>query len=125
MRIFFWIAAILSALFGAMMFFAPGFAAQSFSLAASPGTDTVFRILGSTLLGVGIMNLLAANQPASPALRIVLWTDFAIHLIGTIADVWSVSAGELAFSAAVPGFVSHAIIGLGALYFLLMRRQGA
>src|ERR1700749_4331180 len=93
--IYFWIAAILSALFGALMFFAPGFAAQSFALAGSPASDVVFRILGATLLSVGRMNFLAPNEPDSSALRTILVADVSIHLIGTVADIWSVGLGEL------------------------------
>lgn len=123
--IFFWIAAILSALFGALMLFAPGFAAQSFALAASPATDVIFRILGATLLAVGLMNFLARDKPDSSALRIILVTDVSIHLIGALADIWSVAGGELSLASSVPGFVSHAIVGLGALWFLMQRPAAA
>ena len=117
--VFFLIAAVLFAAFGALMFFAPQVAAQAFALTASTGTDALFRILGATLLALGVMNFLVRNHPASETLKAVLWTDVATHGLGTIADFWSVAAGSLAFSSIVAGLVVHLVVGLGALVYVL------
>ncbi|MEO8666911.1 MAG: hypothetical protein ABI399_00225 [Bauldia sp.] len=116
--VFFWIVAVLSALFGALMFLVPGQAASQFGMTASADTDTIFRVLGATLLSVGLLNFLVRNHRASETLRAVLWMNISIHGLGTIADLWSVASGDVALSSVAIGFVSHAVIGLGSAYFL-------
>jgi hypothetical protein len=116
--VFFVIVAILSALFGILMFLAPGVAAQSFGVEASSATSAIFRVLGTNLLSVGLLNFLVRNHPASATLRAVLWLNISAHGLGAIADIWSVTAGDLALSRIALGFVSHAIIGLGSIYYL-------
>jgi hypothetical protein len=114
---FFLIAAIVAAAFGALMLFAPRFAAQGFNLAASGETDTLFRALGATLLALAVLNFLVRNHPASETLKAVLWTNVAAHAFGLVADLWSVALGPLSFVNILPGLIVHVVIGLGALYY--------
>jgi hypothetical protein len=101
------------------MFLAPQLAAQAFAMTPSGGTDALFRILGATLLSLAVMNFLVRNHPASETLKAVLWTDVATHGLGTIADLWSVAAGSLAFSSIAAGLVVHVFVGVGALVYVL------
>jgi hypothetical protein len=102
--VFFLIAAVLFAAFGALMFFAPQVAAQAFALTASPGTDALFRILGATLLALGVMNFLVRNHPASETLKAVLWTDVATHgLVSTAVGFPASGAEQFQASAGVGG----------------------
>ena len=117
--LFLLITAILALLFGALMFLAPSLAAQFFGIPDSVGIDGLFRIIGSTLLGLAVLNFLARNQPSSPTLAAVLWADVATHTIGFIADLWSAGAGAFTFTAALPGFVVHAFVAVGALIYVL------
>ena len=61
---YFWIATVPALAFGLLMFLAPGFAATQFQLAGSPATDTIFRVLGSVLLGVAVVNFLVRRGSA-------------------------------------------------------------
>lgn len=115
---YFWVAAVLALLFGLLMFFAPAFAATQFQLAGSPATATIFRVLGSVMLGVALLNFLVRSHPMSETLRAVLWANLAIHGIGFIGDCWSAVLGDIAWSGISVGLVAHLIVLLGAAYYL-------
>jgi hypothetical protein len=115
---YFWIAAILALAFGLLMLFAPAFAAAQFQLAGSAATATIFRVLGSVMLGVALLNFLVRNHTMSDTLKAVLWTNAAIHGIGFAADLWSVSLGDIALGGVAVGLVAHLIVLIGALYYL-------
>ena len=83
---YFWIAAILALLFGLLMLFAPVQAAGAFGLPASSATNTTFRVLGSVMLGIALVNFLVRNHAMGETLRAVLWGNLAIHGIGFVAD---------------------------------------
>ena len=93
--IFFWVAAVISALFGLLMLFAPHVAANQFGMAGSADTNGIFRVLGATLLSIGLLNFLVRSDPPSSTLRAVLWTDVSIHAVGAVADTWSIVAGDI------------------------------
>lgn len=115
---YFWLAAILALAFGLLMFFAPAFAATQFQLAGTHATATIFRVLGSVMLGVAILNFLVRNHAMSDTLKAVLWGNAAIHGIGFAGDLWSVQLGDIPFGGVAVGLVAHLIVLLGALYYL-------
>lgn len=117
-RMFFSIAAILGALFGLMMFFAPSVAAGGFGFSDTPETEALFRAFGALIFSSGAMNFLVRNQPWSATLGAVLWTDVITHATSMIADGWALASGTLALQGAIPGQVTHVIVLVGALYFL-------
>lgn len=118
---YFWLAAILALAFGLLMFFAPAFAATQFQLTGSPATATIFRVLGSVMLGVAALNFLVRNHPMSETLRAVLWGNATIHGIGFIGDLWSVNLGDIPLGGVAVGLVAHLIVLAGALYYLWRR----
>ena len=115
---YFWVAAILELAFGLLMLFAPAFAATQFQLTGSPATATIFRVLGSVMLGVALLNFLVRNHTMSETLRAVLWTNAAIHGIGFLADLWSVQQGDIPFSGVAVGLIAHLIVLIGGSYYL-------
>jgi hypothetical protein len=115
---YFWIAAILALAFGLLMFLAPAFAATQFQLTGSPATATIFRVLGSVMLGVAVLNFLVRNQPMSETLRAVLWGNATIHGIGFLGDLWSVALGDIPFAGVAVGLVAHLVVLIGAIYYL-------
>jgi len=116
--LFLLITAILALLFGGLMFLAPSVAGGAFGIPVSVATDALFRILGATLLSLAVLNFLVRNQPLSETLVAVLWTDFATHALGLIADLWSVGAGAFTVTNALPGLVVHLFVGIGALIYI-------
>ena len=115
---YFWIAAILALLFGLLMLFAPVQAAGAFGLPASSATNTTFRVLGSVMLGIALVNFLVRNHTMGETLRAVLWGNLAIHGIGFVADCYSAAIGDIAWSGVGPGLVAHLIVLVGAAYYL-------
>ena len=115
---YFWVAAILAVAFGLLMLFAPAFAATQFQITGSSATATIFRVLGSVMLGVALLNFLVRNHTMSETLRAVLWTNVAIHGIGFLADLWSVQQGDIPFSGVAIGLVAHLIVLIGGAYYL-------
>ncbi len=117
---YFWLAALLALLFGLLMLLAPGQAASAFQLGTSNGsTNTIFRVLGSVMLGVALLNFLVRDHTMSETLRAVLWANVAIHGIGFLGDLWSVQQGDVPFAGVAIGLVAHLIVLLGGLYYLL------
>ena len=115
---YFWVAAILALAFGLLMFLAPGFAATQFQLTGSPATDTIFRVLGSVMLGVAVLNYLVRNHTMSETLKAVLWANATIHGVGFVGDLWSVGAGNIPFGGVAVGLIAHLIVFIGAAYYL-------
>lgn len=91
-------AAILSFVFGAMMFFAPAIGARIIGLAATPETESVLRGLGGLIIGSGTINLLFRNQNDIHAVKALLITNIITHLLGILADVRGVLDGVLTTS---------------------------
>ena len=117
---YFWLAALPALLFGLLMLLAPGQAASAFQLGTSNGsTNTIFRVLGSVMLGVALLNFLVRDHTMSETLRAVLWANVAIHGIGFLGDLWSVQQGDVPFAGVAIGLVAHLIVLLGGLYYLL------
>ena len=116
---YFWLAAILALLFGLLMLLAPGQAASAFQLGTSNGsTNTIFRVLGSVMLGVALLNFMVRNHTMSETLRAVLWANVAIHGIGFLGDLFSVQQGDVPFAGVAIGLVAHLIVLLGGAYYL-------
>ena len=108
------ITAILSFVFGAMMFFAPASGAKIIGLAATAETKSVLRGLGGLIIGSGTVNLLLRNQTDISALRGLLIANIVTHLLGILADVWGVSGGVLTTAKIAPVEITHLFIGIGS-----------
>jgi hypothetical protein len=65
-----------------------------------------------------VANALVRNDPPSSTLKAVLWMNAAAHLLSTVVDLNGVRDGVLTFGAVGPGLVAHALILLGALYYI-------
>lgn len=116
---FLFVAAILSFVFGVIMFFAPVTGAEMIGLSATLETQSVLRGLGGLIIGSGTINLLLRNQNDTSVLRSLLLTNIVTHLLGILADVWGVGDGVLRVSKIVPVEITHLFIGLGSLIYLL------
>ena len=115
---FFWVAAIAGALFGLLMFFSPMTAAQAFNVTLTDLADALFRVLGATLLGLALLNFLVRNHSGSDTLTAILWTNVAVHVLGGIADLWSVQQGHLALQSIGGGMLVHVVIAVWALVLI-------
>ena len=115
---YFWVAAILALLFGLLMLLLPTSAASAFQIPPSTGTNTIFRVLGSVMLGIALVNFLVRDLAMSDTLRAVLWGNAAIHGIGFVADCFSAGVGDVPWSGIGVGLIAHLIVLGGAAYYL-------
>ncbi|MEO6396229.1 MAG: hypothetical protein ABIO40_10010 [Devosia sp.] len=120
---FFWVAAIAGALFGLLMFFSPGSAATAFNVTSTPLADALFRVLGATLLGLAFLNVMVRSHAASETLTAILWANVAVHVLGSIADLWSVQLGALTWASIAPGLVVHIVILVWGAWLALNQRK--
>jgi hypothetical protein len=118
-------AAVLSFVFGAMMFLAPATGAKIIGLAATAETGSVLRGLGGLIIGSGAINLLLRNQTDINALRGLLLANIITHLLGISADVWGLSDGVLTTAKIAPVEITHLFIGIGSLIYLLRLKSVA
>lgn len=113
------ISAILSFVFGGMMFFVPAFAAKFLDIASTPQTVSVLRGMGGLIIGSGAINFLLRNQNDIAALKGLLLTNIITHLLGISADIWGVLDGALTTSKIAPVELTHLFVGIGSLICLL------
>lgn len=113
------LSALLSFVFGAMMFFVPAFAAGFLDIAAEPQTVSVLRGLGGLIIGSGAINFFLRNQKDTEVIRGLLLTNIITHFLGISADVWGVVDSALTLSKIAPVQITHLFIGIGSLIYLL------
>lgn len=119
------IAAILSFVFGAMMFFIPALAAKLLGIAATPETASVLRGMGGLIIGSGTINFLVRNFTDIPTLKAVLLTNIITHLLGLTADIWGILDGVLTVSNMLPVELTHIFVGAGSLIYLLRLKKAS
>ena len=113
------ISAILSFVFGAMMFFVPTFVAGFLDITAAPQTVSVLRGMGGLIIGSGAINFFLRKQNNFDVLRGLLITNIITHLLGLSADVWGVVDGALRAGKMAPVEITHLFVGIGSLLCLL------
>lgn len=113
------LSALLSFVFGAMMFFVPAFAGGFIGMTAAPETLSVLRGLGGLIIGSGAINFFLRNQKDTEVLRGLLIANIITHVLGISADIWGVVDGALTLSKIAPVQITHLFIGIGSLIYLL------
>jgi hypothetical protein len=112
------LAGALACLFGAGMILAPQQMLANMTNATSVETAFVLRWTGSGLVAMGVVNLLARNDPGSTALRAIMIGNIALHVIAYTIDLKDFRAGFVQMSAIVMGSVVHLGLILGFLIYL-------
>jgi xanthine/uracil permease len=78
----------------------------------------VLRWVGSGLIAIGLINILARNDPGSTALRAVMLGNIALHVIAYTVDLNDFQSGFIKTSAIVMGSVVHILLIFGFLVYL-------
>jgi hypothetical protein len=109
----------------AMLFAAPAFLASQ-GFAADDKTAVIGRAQGSLLLGIGVLNLLAARLGDPRGLQAICAANLATHVAALGVNVHALVAG-LVGSSVVGDAVGHVVFGLafGSCIALLGRRGQA
>jgi hypothetical protein len=119
------ISGIAAFLFGAMMFFLPGMAAQLLGIAPTPAVASVLRGMGGLIIGSGVINFLVRNYNDTETLKAVLLTNIVTHLFGLLADLLGVNDGALTIIKMAPVEATHLFVGIGSLIFLLKLKNSS
>ena len=112
------IAGALGCLFGAGMILAPTQMMASMTNATSGEGALVLRWMGGGLLAMGLILVLARNDPGSHALRAILIGNVAMHVIELVFDVIDFQAGFVRLPGVTSGAVVHVAVIIGCLAYL-------
>lgn len=116
---FLMVAAIVPGLFGLLNMFAPEGVLSILTVDVNAGVTAVTRWYGFTTLSLGVINFLARSDPGSPALRAVMIGNVAFHVLAMGFQAADAIAGILTTSGLVMALVSHSLLAIGFIYFLL------
>jgi len=114
------IGAVVAAIFGLLLVFAPGPMLKGFGLQAPDAAVTLARDVGVTLLGLAVLNWLA-REATGTALRGILIGNLVVQVLEIVVNGYEIATGQLP-SKAAPGLIIHAV--LGAIFLLALRRAG-
>lgn len=106
------IGAVLALLFGAALLVLPQPMMESFGLAPNATGAVLSRDLGVVLLAVAVLNWLARDAPAGPALTAVLVGNLLVQALQTAVDTYHVLTGQIAPSG-WGGVGLHVLLGVG------------
>jgi hypothetical protein len=112
------LAGVLACAFGAGMLLAPQQMLANMTNASAAETAFVLRWTGSGLIAIGVINILARNDPGSPALRAIILGNIALHVVAWLLDLKDFRSGFVQTSAIVMGSVVHLGLMLGFLVYL-------
>lgn len=115
---FLFISAILTLVFGALMFFIPTFATESLDIICSPETGSVLRGMGGLIIGSGTINLILRDSENNDSLRALLLANIITHSFGLLANVWGLADGAVTICKIAP-FEINLFVGIGSLIYLL------
>jgi hypothetical protein len=116
------ISAILTLVFGALMFFIPDLATQSLDMIQSPATGSVLRGMGGLIIGSGTINLFLRDSENSDSLKALLLANVITHTLGLLANVWGIADGAITICKIAP-FEINLFVGIGSFIYLLQLRR--
>lgn len=113
------ISALLSFVFGTMLFFIPQIGAKAFGMTFTPQIGALLRGMGGLIIGSAAINFLLRYIVEPAALKALFLTNIITHIFGIAADFWGLYDGALRLSNILPVQITHLFIGGGSLLYLL------
>jgi hypothetical protein len=123
LSLFLIISAIGSFAFGAMMFFIPGFAAQLLGLDFTQQSGSLLQGMGGLIIGLSTINFFARNFTDYDALQAVLLTNIITNVLGLSVDLLGIFNGTLLTIKMAPVEITHLLISIGSLFYLLRLKR--
>jgi hypothetical protein len=111
------VAGLLAVFFGLTMLASPGTMLMNMARDA-PDARLVLQWMGVVLLSVGVINILARNDPGSSALRAVMLGNILLHVLGFGIDVYHHLLGFVQASGVIMGGIVHGVLVAGFTYYL-------
>ena len=112
------VGAIAAFVFGLALLVFPTTMLAGFGLATPNEAVVLSRDVGSTLIGLGVINWMARNATGAP-LRAILVGNVVVQALELVVNGYEIAAAALP-AQAVPGLVIHLV--LGAIFVAAMRR---
>jgi uncharacterized membrane protein len=119
---FLFISAILTLVFGALLFFIPTLSTQSLDMICSPETGSALRSMGGLIIGSGTINLFLRNSENNHSLKALLLANIITHSFGLLANVWGLADGAITICKIAP-FEINLFVGIGSLIYLLQLKR--
>src|SRR5437763_1713344 len=112
------LAGFLACFFSLSMILAPDQMLANVSTISNEGARNVLRWLGANLLAIGVINLLAARDPGSPALRAIMIGNIVVHAVAFTLDAMDHLAAVVKGSGLAMGAVVHILLIIGFVIYL-------
>jgi hypothetical protein len=119
---FLFISAILTLVFGTLLFFIPTLSTQSLDMIYSPETGSVLRSMGGLIIGSGTINLFLRNSDNNHSLKALLLANIITHTFGLLANVWGLADGAITICKIAP-FEINLFVGIGSVIYLLQLKR--
>lgn len=113
------IAALVPGLFGLANMLAPEGLRSFLTADVNATAMAVNQWYGLTTFSLGIINFLARSDSGSPALRAVMIGNVVFHVLAVSFQSYNCIAGLLTASGLAMAVVSHFLLVIGFVYFLL------
>jgi hypothetical protein len=118
LKTFLGISAVILGLFGLSMIFNSANMAKGFGLDLNDLSVVLFRDLGSTLIGVAVINWMARGTQDTKALKAIVLGNLVIQVLGVIVNVADITQGYMGSGGWV-GVLLHAVLAAGFAYYYL------
>jgi hypothetical protein len=118
LKTFFGVSAVILGLFGLSMIFNSANMAKGFGLDLNDLSVVLFRDLGSTLIGVAVINWMARGIQDGKALKAIVLGNLVIQVLGVIVNVADITQGYMGSGGWV-GVLLHAVLAAGFAYYYL------
>jgi hypothetical protein len=118
LKTFLGISAVILGLFGLSMIFNSANMAKGFGLDLNDLSVVLFRDLGSTLIGVAVINWMARGIQDTKALKAIVLGNLVIQVLGVIVNVADITQGYMGSGGWV-GVLLHVVLAAGFAYYYL------
>src|SRR6185436_6153732 len=105
------LAGLLACFFGFSMIAAPGqMLLNMTTVDPVAGPTNVMRWMGAGLVAIGCINILAKNDPGSPALHAIMVGNIVLHVIAEVLDLIDYRAGVVVQRGVIMGTAVHVLL---------------
>lgn len=120
LKTFLGISAVILGLFGLSMTLNSANMAKGFGLDLDDLGRVLFRDLGTTLIGVALINWLARGVKDVQALKVILAGNLVMQTLGVVVNIANITQGYIG-SSAWGGVMLHAVLASGFGYYYMQQ----
>lgn len=110
-------AGALGVFFGLSMIVSPDAMLNNMTTITGAGATNVLRWAGVAVLTVGVINIVARNDPGSDALSAIMTGNIVLHVVGWGLDFVDWRAGLVKPAGMAMGSAIHGLLLVGFVYY--------